>query len=152
MDSSYGLDKIELSAFAVGNIPYQYFLPNFVSEEEESKLIRNIEQAPRTKWTNLSNRQLQNWGGLPAAKNGCMLEEPLPDWLQSWCDTFQERLYTNKDEESSPFFSKPPNHVLINKYLPGQGIMVCSEYETVVYSISVSHMKMDQFIIHLLLF
>lgn len=118
--------QLDLSSFGIGDIPFQYYIPNFITAEQEELLIKNIERAPKSKWTNLSNRQLQNWGGLPKGPNDTMLEEPLPEWLQVWCNTLKETLYTESESELEliPFFSKAPNHVLINKYLPGQGIMV----------------------------
>ena len=124
--------RILLSNHSVGNINSQYYIPEFISEDEERSLIRNIEQAPKTKWTVLSKRSLQNWGGLPGGKNGkdcVMLEEPIPQWLNSWCTQFHERLFVEDGENNLvPLFSKPPNHVLINKYIPGQGIFVSIPY------------------------
>ena len=45
-----------------------YCISNFVSEKEEELLLRKIYEAPKIKWTNLLNRRLQNWGGLPKEK------------------------------------------------------------------------------------
>ena len=63
-------------------------------------------------WTQLSARRLQNWGGIVRASG--MREEPLPGWLM----TLQPKL--------AHLFPCPFNHVLINEYLPGQGILVRS--------------------------
>ena len=41
-----------------------YYVPNFISEEEELYFLNQVEAAPKPKWTHLSNRSLQNWGNL----------------------------------------------------------------------------------------
>ncbi len=92
--------------------PTVYYLPNFVSEEEETFLTRKIYTAPKTKWTNLLNRRLQNWGGTPQEKG--MIKEPMPDWLQTQIDKIDALGIFGSD--------KKPNHVLVNEYKPGEGI------------------------------
>lgn len=52
-------------------------------------------------------------GGLPHPKG--MLAEKLPDWLLK---------YTNKISSLGAFAGKAANHVLVNEYKPGEGIMV----------------------------
>ncbi|GAB6029283.1 Alpha-ketoglutarate-dependent dioxygenase alkB 6 [Chamberlinius hualienensis] len=89
-----------------------YYIPNFVSEAEEKMLLKEIYSVPKPKWKQLSNRRLQNWGGLPHPKG--MLVETVPQWLQTWVD---------KVSALNVFDGKIPNHVLINEYLAGQGIM-----------------------------
>ena len=42
--------------------PSIYYIPEFVSADDEESLLRNIYEAPKPKWTQLSNRRLQNWG------------------------------------------------------------------------------------------
>ncbi|ESP02873.1 hypothetical protein LOTGIDRAFT_156824 [Lottia gigantea] len=88
------------------------YIPNFISQEEEQKLIDHVYSAPKPKWTHLSNRRLQNWGGLPHPKG--MVAEDIPQWLDLYCD---------KIGKLDLFEGKKPNHVLVNEYSPGQGIM-----------------------------
>ena len=45
-----------------------YYVPHFVSNEEEVALLREVYAAPKPKWVSLSNRRLQNWGGALSAK------------------------------------------------------------------------------------
>lgn len=62
----------------------------------------------------LSGRRLQNHGGIVHTKG--LIPSPLPRWLQGLAD----RLHAD-----IPLFGdKAPNHVLINSYHPGEGIMV----------------------------
>lgn len=53
-----------------------YYIPGFLSPEEEAALMQRVYAAPAPKWTPLSNRKLQNWGGHPHEKG--MLREALP--------------------------------------------------------------------------
>ena len=39
-----------------------YYIPDFITEEEETALLHHVSAAPKPKWTQLSNRRLQNWG------------------------------------------------------------------------------------------
>ena len=57
-------------------------------------------------------RRLQNWGGLPSLKG--MIQEAIPEWLSEYC---------NKIAKLGIFEDNVPNHILINEYLPKQGIM-----------------------------
>ncbi|XP_076810967.1 putative RNA/DNA demethylase ALKBH6 isoform X1 [Clavelina lepadiformis] len=88
-----------------------YYIPDFITESKEKSLLDKIYTAPIPKWTCLSNRRLQNWGGLPHPKG--MVQEKVPDWLQ-----FEDIL-----SEYGLFGSHAPNHILVNEYKPGQGIM-----------------------------
>ncbi|XP_036895462.1 alpha-ketoglutarate-dependent dioxygenase alkB homolog 6 isoform X3 [Sturnira hondurensis] len=92
--------------------PVIYYVPDFISKEEEEYLLRQVFNAPKPKWTQLSGRKLQNWGGLPHPRG--MVPERLPLWLQR---------YVDKVSGLSLFGGLPANHVLVNQYLPGEGIM-----------------------------
>lgn len=54
-----------------------FYFPNFISEEEEKNILDNVYSSPKPKWTYLSNRRLQNWGGIPHPKG--MIPEKIPD-------------------------------------------------------------------------
>lgn len=56
---------------------------------------------------------LYSTGGLPHPRG--MVPERLPPWLQR---------YVDKVSDLSLFGGLPANHVLVNQYLPGEGIMV----------------------------
>ncbi|XP_071497883.1 alpha-ketoglutarate-dependent dioxygenase alkB homolog 6-like [Diadema antillarum] len=110
---SQGDNDIRIADFQVKNVPdVVYYIPNFISEEEEKYLLSQVYAAPKPKWKQLSHRRLQNWGGLPHPKG--MIAEGLPKWLE---------LYTQKVASLGVFEDHVPNHVLVNEYQPGQGIM-----------------------------
>uniref|UniRef100_A0A914UZJ6 Fe2OG dioxygenase domain-containing protein n=1 Tax=Plectus sambesii TaxID=2011161 RepID=A0A914UZJ6_9BILA len=102
--------------FLIGKAPPTiHYIPNFITLEEEERLLEHIGSAPKPKWEYLSNRRLQNWGGI-VGKKALIPDDNMPEWL-TWCIDKIAAL-----EFTFPVENKP-NHVLINEYLPGQGIM-----------------------------
>jgi len=89
-----------------------YYIPDFITKSDEEYLVEQISKTPAPKWTQLKNRRLQNWGGVPHP-NG-MIAENIPDWLNK---------FVTKVNNVGMFGDKLANHVLLNEYLPGQGIM-----------------------------
>lgn len=126
-----------LEAFRITQAPPTvYYFPNFITESEEALLFQQVYSAPKPKWVHLSGRKLQNWGGLPHPRG--MLTENLPDWLQK---------YAEKISCLGLFDGKVANHVLVNEYLPGEGIMPHEDgplYFPTVTTISLgSHTMLD---------
>jgi len=102
------------------------YIPNFITEDQESILLKEVESVPLPKWVFLSNRRLQNWGGVPTVKG--MVTEPLPTWLEGLSEKLKKvAQYENINPEiwgqqvSTNVFK--PNHCLVNEYEAGQGIM-----------------------------
>ncbi len=72
---------MNLEEFRVAELPGTvFYIPDVVSVSEESLLLDRISKTPKTKWTQLRNRRLQNWGGMPHPKG--MIPEQMPDWLE----------------------------------------------------------------------
>lgn len=105
-------EKRNLSEYVVGRVPSVYYIPDFITEDEHQNLTHHIYQAPPSKWKSLKNRRLQNWGGVVHHKG--LIPQHLPQWLSG----ITHRIY-----EESGLFPSEINHVLINEYLPTQGIM-----------------------------
>lgn len=127
----------EMKQFILADVPSTvYYIPDFISEDEETYLLQQVYKSPKTKWTQLSGRRLQNWGGLPQPKG--MLGERLPDWLQPYCE---------KISSLGAFSGKTANHVLVNEYKQGEGIMPHEDgplYHPTVTTISLSsHTLLD---------
>ncbi|PPS18543.1 hypothetical protein GOBAR_AA02071 [Gossypium barbadense] len=101
-----------LNNFVVGDLPTLFYIPDFITDSEQARLLNNIYQAPISKWKSLKNRRLQNWGGVVHEKG--LLSQDLPPWLAK---------ITKRICEESGLFPSAINHVLINEYLPNQGIM-----------------------------
>ncbi len=60
---------MDYESFRVDTLPPTlYYIPEFLAPSEETRLLECIERTPKVKWTQLSNRRLQNWGGVPHPK------------------------------------------------------------------------------------
>lgn len=55
-----------------------HYLPDFINELEEKKLLEHVYTAPKPKWHRLLNRRLQNWGGMVGGNQCLIQDEPLP--------------------------------------------------------------------------
>ncbi|XP_062844901.1 alpha-ketoglutarate-dependent dioxygenase alkB homolog 6 [Trichomycterus rosablanca] len=127
----------DLEQFIVKDAPPTvYYIPDYISETEEEHLLQQVYRTPKPKWTQLSGRRLQNWGGLPHPKG--MISEKLPDWLLT---------YTEKISALGAFAGKSANHVLVNEYKPEEGIMPHEDgplyYPTVTTITLGSHTLLD---------
>ncbi|XP_064403385.1 alpha-ketoglutarate-dependent dioxygenase alkB homolog 6-like [Halichondria panicea] len=131
------MEELDLKRYLVSEAPPTvYYIPNFVSQVEGKLLWDKVYSAPCSKWTQLSRRRLQNWGGTPHPKG--MMVEPLPQWLED---------RGRRIASLGVFEDKVPNHVLVNEYTPGQGIMPHQDgplYYPTVSTISLgSHTLLD---------
>jgi len=111
LDANGNLEAGSLANYRIGDIPAAYYLPDFITEVEEHRLLSEIYSVPEERWTKLKRRRLQMWGGTPSPTG--MNCEALPCWLLELSQLLVERRV----------FKKAFNHVLINEYEPGQGIM-----------------------------
>jgi alkylated DNA repair protein alkB homolog 6 len=119
-----------------------YYVPEFLTVEEEQRILNDIQRLPSSKWTTLTHRRLLS---LPSVLTGpskdLLMAAPLPEFLVRPAKNF-ESLGIFRD---SPH--KSPNHVLVNEYEPGQGIMPHTDgpaYHPVTATISLgSHTVLD---------
>ncbi|KAJ5106551.1 Oxoglutarate/iron-dependent dioxygenase [Penicillium angulare] len=110
---SYDLDAARIAPLS-GDA---FYISDFISEDEEALLMQKVQSVPLPRWTHLSHRRLQTW---PSAltKSNTLLSSPLPSWLTN--------PIIHRFKELGVFANAPhttPNHVLVNEYQPGQGIM-----------------------------
>ena len=109
-----------MDGYAIREVPpAAFYVPNFISEEEQRSILTELHQIPRNKWTMLSHRRLLS---LPSTLTGqnknTLLAAPLPKFLDNLVLT---RFKDMRIFEESPHHE--PNHVLVNEYQPGEGIM-----------------------------
>ncbi|KAF4511320.1 hypothetical protein G6O67_003128 [Ophiocordyceps sinensis] len=101
-----------------------YYIPDFITREEEELILGKIASAPRPKWKQLTHRRLQTWpSDLVQDK---LLHAPLPPWLEDPVVSRLLSLPVSKGNSQHIFAQSPharPNHVLVNEYPPGVGIM-----------------------------
>ncbi|EFY85298.1 hypothetical protein J3458_007120 [Metarhizium acridum] len=111
-----------------------YYIPDFISEEEEHFILGKIAGAPKPRWKQLTHRRLQTWPS-DLVQNR-LLDSPLPEWLENPVVSRILSISAVKpepgpdpgpDHEPEHIFAQSPhqrpNHVLINEYPPGVGIM-----------------------------
>jgi len=112
---------------------------DFITEEEEKALLERVDQQP---WLDALKRRVQHYGWrynytyrqvTPADRLG-----PLPDWLHD----LAERVHARHAGER-------PDQVIINEYLPGQGISAHVDLPTAfgptVATLSLGHAVFMQF-------
>ncbi|EJD04874.1 uncharacterized protein FOMMEDRAFT_18598 [Fomitiporia mediterranea MF3/22] len=131
------MTDFDLSLFAVNSagIPKAHYIPDFISEQEEAYLLRQIYNAPKPKWKCLENRRLQVWGGDLTPSNK-LLAQALPPFLTEYPDIIGRLRSTGVFSNSR---HGAPNHIIVNEYLPLQGIMPHEDgpsYHPVVATIS----------------
>jgi len=95
------------------SIPGLELRENFISPDEEERIIRTLDAAT---WSCELSRRVQHYGYKYDYKARRIDESmhigELPDWLRE----LAERLHT------SGYFDAIPDQVIVNEYLPGQGI------------------------------
>lgn len=120
--------KIPQSAYRSGQEPTSppaegqdgfFYIPNFISEQEEEYLLDKIQTSPRPKWKQLANRRLQYWGGQVSKKN-TLIPEALPEFMTRFPPLIARIAELGVFKGSA---HAQPNHCLVNEYLPGQGIL-----------------------------
>lgn len=133
-----------LNQHAIGGFYGIYYIPSYLEACQQDSLLENI-RSSRSRWTQVikqrtnslqpvfmslacllacyliscnlqvSGRKLQSYGGTVHEKWGGLLQAPLPSWLKPML---------TKLEQDFQLFEGTPNHVLLNVYEPGQGILV----------------------------
>ncbi|KAL4815213.1 hypothetical protein BDW67DRAFT_186001 [Aspergillus spinulosporus] len=112
--------SLDLDAARIQRLPGEaFYIPDFVDEEEEERLLAKISTAPLPIWKHLAHRRLQTYPSALTATN-TLLSSPLPSWLTT-TPPIIERFKALHIFDDSPH--QGPNHVLVNEYTPGQGIM-----------------------------
>ncbi|OUC48670.1 hypothetical protein D917_01111 [Trichinella nativa] len=138
-------ENVDFMKYAIEEVPLliapaaAFYIPEYFNDKEEEFYTQQIYSAPAPKWTSLSARRLLNYGGI-VGKKGLIQVNDIPFWL---------RALMKRVCKSVPLFTpgNEPNHVLINEYLPGQGIMPHTDgpaYFPVVANITLgSHTVLD---------
>ena len=116
--------SLSLDSHVVGVLPTCYYLSEWCSVADEQTLMSCCRSAPQQKWVQVKGRQLQCFGMMPtqSASASTSVVSELPDWLNSVIDRLVSAdLFPLPARPHAPY--PRPNHVLLNHYQPGQGIM-----------------------------
>lgn len=97
--------KIDIEEFRRGPIPGVYYIPNWITQDEEKAILERVYAVPDDSdlWVRLKHRRLQMWGGEVKAPFD---PKPLPRWLTQISQTLVEAGIFSEE--------KKPNHALIN--------------------------------------
>ncbi|CAZ81162.1 unnamed protein product [Tuber melanosporum] len=108
----------------IPNLPQSlHYYPAFLPQPTSSTLLQKILQTPKPKWTHLSHRRLQSYPTSLTATTNTLItppssSPPLPEWLT---EPMIPRMQELNIWAGAPHGA--PNHVLVNEYLPGRGIL-----------------------------
>ncbi len=95
------------------DIPGLTYVPNFISAKEEREFIACIDEGP---WIHDLKRRVQHYGYRYDYKARMVTSDsylgPLPKWINSLSSRLAE----------DDIFAKNPEQLIVNEYLPGQGI------------------------------
>ncbi|CAJ2509872.1 Uu.00g057720.m01.CDS01 [Anthostomella pinea] len=133
-------DSLE-SLRIMGLPPAAYYISDFITSDEEQMILDRIASAPKPRWKQLTHRRLQTWPS--DLVNNKLIDAPLPAWLEEPIVSRLTSLRLGPASESSNIFGHSPhlkpNHVLINEYPAGVGIMPHKDgaaYHPVVCTVS----------------
>jgi alkylated DNA repair protein alkB family protein 6 len=93
-----------------------YLLRDWCTSSEEEYLLGRVYHggaSGKKKWTEVSGRRLQNLGGVVHPKG--LIPTPMPEWLATAA--------ANVRASAGDLLPAPINHVLVNEYQPGDGIL-----------------------------
>jgi alkylated DNA repair dioxygenase AlkB len=104
---------LDLSAATVPQIPGLSYQPYHLTAVQQTNLLNWIDTQP---WQTGLKRRVQHYGWLYDYRARRVTQDmnlgPIPSPLKLWCDHLTRR----------GFFDRPPDQVIVNEYLPGQGI------------------------------
>ncbi|KAI2630966.1 hypothetical protein GGR54DRAFT_178820 [Hypoxylon sp. NC1633] len=131
------LDQVRIASLP----PAAYYISDFITQKEEEAILDKIASAPKPRWKQLTHRRLQTWPS--DLVNNKLIDAPLPPWLNDPIVPRLKSIRSSQDPDSVDLFSdsphQKPNHVLINEYPPGIGIMPHKDgaaYHPVVCTVS----------------
>jgi len=100
----------------LGALGRVFLAEDWLQPEEEEQILRNLHAHSRD-FLQLRGKRTARFGGDPGPP--CALE-PLPPWLAELCASVGKAISVCDNTDTS---LPTPNHVLVNHYRPGEGIM-----------------------------
>ena len=105
-------DKIIYDIESIAGLKY---IPNFLTHEQQNNAVIHIDAADN-EWRNDLSRRVQHYGWRYDYKARAITPDMYLGVLPDWLDVIARQLY------ATGYFSELPNQVIVNEYLPGQGI------------------------------
>ena len=100
----------------VDNVPGLKFVEGFLTQEEQDDCVRQVDAA-MDQWLNDLSRRVQHYGWRYDYKARAITPDMLIGALPDWLSRLAHKLY-----EETGVFERVPEQVIVNEYLPGQGI------------------------------
>jgi alkylated DNA repair dioxygenase AlkB len=94
-------------------MPGLVVVPDFVTKEQETALLQTIDDQP---WRNDLKRRVQHYGYRYDYRARTVTRDSYLGPLPLWGENIAQRLKTEK------YMSQVPDQLIVNEYLPGQGI------------------------------
>lgn len=106
----------------VATVPGLKFIEGFLSPDEQTDCVKRVDAAA-IEWRNDLSRRVQHYGWRYDYKARAITPDmhigTLPDWLAG----LAQRLY-----DETGLFDKVPEQVIVNEYVPGQGIAIHTDH------------------------
>lgn len=130
----------EPSSATIDRVEGLLYVADFVSAREEQRLLKIIDEAT---WSPELKRRVQHYGyRYDYLKRGLSHEDYLGP-IPAWAHELAQRLVEHR------IFHSPPDQVIVNEYMPGQGIAAHVDRETcfgdVVASLSLGSRTVMEF-------
>nr|CCC95676.1 unnamed protein product [Trypanosoma congolense IL3000] len=115
-ESSPSPHHFSLEQYRVGELPDLYYIPNYISEEEEQQMLDIVMNTPKELKTQLKKRTVQEWGCTmcETCNKSFVPDRNMPPWVEACTDM---QVY---DGIFTP--SVFPNSVRVHEYQPQEGI------------------------------
>ncbi|KAI6190755.1 Alpha-ketoglutarate-dependent dioxygenase alkB-like protein 6 [Aphelenchoides bicaudatus] len=105
----------DANQFVVEDAPVKIcYIPDYLSDQEETCILKEIEATPSSKWVNIDGRSKQDWN-YQLDPSGDVVGENLPKWVSFVYHCFMSI------QNALPIDHKT-NFMRANMYTPGQGI------------------------------
>ena len=102
----------DLDQYMIPNTSTVYYIPNYISQKDHDIILNSLIYEDKEGWNELTSRSVKKYGG-DVTSVGLENKQELPSYLQP----LAQKVYDDF------IVSMMPNHMLINAYGPGDGIM-----------------------------
>lgn len=107
------LNSDPISELTVPDIPGLNYIPDYINTEEQKQLLEIIDQQ---EWSTQLKRRVQHYGYLYEYKKRTLTSASYLGALPDWANQLGQKLVRDR---LAPI---PPDQLIVNEYLPGQGI------------------------------
>ena len=107
---------------SISHIPGLWVIENFLTSEEQTHCVQSVDSATH-QWRSDLSRRVQHYGWRYDYKVRTITSDMKIGALPNWLSQLALRLY-----EETRLFHRVPEQVIVNEYLPGQGISMHTDH------------------------